>query len=284
MTSSAGEEYAWLVRQSSPEQVTAQRPWLAALLMALGSFLLAVVSLAVGALVTRSSSEQSPGPSHEEGATTGQIAPQDPDTRRWLTPLLTALGGFLVAVIPVVGLIVSPWFQEHWDPPSKSVSLGAVCIQSGVTRGSFYSGYQEKVPDPNLEGLEVTVALTANGFDGGDIYMRSNVLNAVSGVEALGSLQGMAELRQVPINAPTVMRDPQIWVPLPTTTGQYVVQVRVMDGDLPSGNQGLAGAYSPLFTARSGGHVTLSGLCTGADKYFAQELLPLVNRAACSAW
>jgi hypothetical protein len=89
------------------------------------------------------------------------------------------------------------------------------------------------------------------------------VLNAVSGVEALGSLKGMAELRVVPVNAPTVMRDPQIWVPLPATPGQYVVQIRVMDGDLPSGNQGLASAYSRVFTLGSGGRVTLPGLCTG---------------------
>jgi hypothetical protein len=74
--------------------------------------------------------------------------------------------------------------------------------------------------------------------------------------------QGMAELRPVPINASTVMRDPQIWVPLPTARGQYVVQVRVMDGDLASGNQGLASAYSRVFTLGSGGRVTLSGLCS----------------------
>lgn len=179
------------------------------------------------------------------------------------SPLVTGLGGFLLAAVPVIGLIISPWFQEHWNPPNKSASLGAVCLESGVTRGSFYSGYHEKVKDPNLQGLEVTVALTANGFDGEDIYMSSDVLNAVSGVEALGLLRGMAELRGLPVNAPTVMRDPQIWVPLPATPGQYVVQIRVMDGDLSSGNQGLASAYSRGFTLGSGDRVTLSGLCTG---------------------
>lgn len=64
------------------------------------------------------------------------------------SPLVTGLGGFLLAAVPVIGLIVSPWFQEHWNPPNKSVSLGAVCLESGVTRGSFYLGYREKVKNP----------------------------------------------------------------------------------------------------------------------------------------
>jgi hypothetical protein len=50
--------------------------------------------------------------------------------------------------------------------------------------------------------------------------------------------------------------------PLPAKTGQYVIQIRVMDGDLPSGNQGLASAYSPLFTLRSGDRVASPELCT----------------------
>lgn len=129
-----------------------------------------------------------------------------------------------------------------------------------VTHGYFWSLYHEKVKDPNLQGLEVTVALTANGFDGADIYLSSDVLDAASGAEALGSPRGMADQRRVPVNAPTVMRDPQIWVPLPTARGQYVVQVRIMDGDLPSGNQGLASAYSRVFSRGGGGRVTLSGL------------------------
>jgi hypothetical protein len=215
--------------------------------------------------MVRDSSEQNPNPSRDEGARTGQgVATQAPARTSLLkSPLVTGLGGFLLAAVPVIGLIVSPWFQEHWNPPDKSVSLGAICLESGVTRGSFYLGYHEKVKDSNLQGIEETVALTANGFDGEDIYISSDVLNAVSGVEALGSLKGMAELRVVPVNAPTVMRDPQIWVPLPATPGQYLVQIRVMDGDLPSGNQGLASAYSRVFTLGSGGRVTLSGLCTG---------------------
>ena len=214
--------------------------------------------------MVQDSSEQSPNPSRDEGARTGHGAAQASARKSLLkSPLVTGLGGFLLAAVPVIDLIFSPWFQEHWNPPNKSVSLGAVCLESGVTRGSFYLGYREKVKNPDLQGLEETVALTANGFDGEDIYISSDVLNSVSGVEALGSLKGMAELRVVPVNAPTVMRDPQIWVPLPATPGQYVVQVRVMDGDLPSGNQGLASAYSRVFTLRSGGRVTLSGLCTG---------------------
>jgi hypothetical protein len=213
--------------------------------------------------MAQNSPEQSLVPSHDEGTRAGRGAAQDPAKKSVLkSPLVTGLGGFLLAAIPVIGLIISPWFQEHWNPPDKSVSLGAVCLESGVTRGSFYSGYHEKVKDPTLRGLEVTIALTANGFDGESIYMRSDVLNSVSGVEALGSLDDMVELRAIPVNAPTVMRDPQIWVPLPTMPGQYVVQIRVMDGDLPSGNQGLASAYSRVFTIGSGGRVTLSGLCT----------------------
>jgi hypothetical protein len=247
-------------------QLTTQDPakkcWLAPLLTALGGFLLAAIPLILRTHVTHSSSEQSPGPSHHEGARTGPAIIPNPTKKRWLAPLLSGLGGFLLAAIPVLGLIITPWFQEHWDPPNKSVSLGAVCLESGVTRQSFYSGYHEQVTHPNQQGLEVTVALTANGFDGADIYMRSDVLNAVSGAEGLGSLQGMAELREVPINASIVMRDPQIWVPLPAKTGQYVVQIRVMDGDLPSGNQGLASAYSPLFTLRSGDRVASPELCT----------------------
>jgi hypothetical protein len=62
--------------------------------------------------------------------------------------------------------------------------------------------------------------------------------------------QGMAELRPVPINASTVMRDPQIWVPLPAARGQYVVQVRVMDGDLASGNQKTGVSLQSRFHAR----------------------------------
>ena len=57
--------------------------------------------------------------------------------------------------------------------------------------------------------------MTARGFDGDNIYLRSDVLNTVTGVEALGSRQKLGELRAVPVNASTVMRDPQIWVPLP---------------------------------------------------------------------
>jgi hypothetical protein len=213
------------------------------------------------------SPEQSPDPSHDEGATTGHGAAHEPAEKSLLRSRLVAgLWGFLLAALPVIGLVITPWFQEHWDPPDKSVSLSAVCLESGVTHGYFWSLYHEKVKDPTLQGLEVTVALTANGFDGADIYIRSDVLNPVSGAEALGSLQGMTELRPVPINAPTVMRDPQIWVPLPTTPGQYAVQVRVMDGDLPSGNQGLASAYSSVFTLRSGGRITLSGLCNGGNE------------------
>jgi hypothetical protein len=243
----------------------ASRSWLKSpLVTGLVGFLLAAISFTVRARVTPSSPEQSSDPSHVEGARTGQAAAQEPASRSWLkSPLVTGLGGFLLAAVPVIGLIVSPWFQEHWDPPDKSVSLGAVCVESGITEGSFDSGYHEKARYPNLPGLEVTVALTANGFDSGNIYMRSDVLNSVSGVEALGQMESQAEKRQVPINASTVRRDPQIWVPLPTTTGQYVVQVRVMDGDFPSGNQGLAEAYSPLFTLRSGGRISLSGLCAG---------------------
>jgi hypothetical protein len=216
--------------------------------------------------VAQPSSEQGRDSSHDESARLGQGPGPGPGPGRksWLkSPLATGLVGFLLAAVPVVGLIFSPWFQEHWDPPEKSVSLGAVCLQSGVTRGDFYSGYRKTVKDPGLPGLEMTVALTASGFDSEDIYLRSNVLSAVSGAEALGSLQDQAELRVVPVNAPTVMRDPQIWVPLPpATSGQYVVQVRVMDGDLPSGNQGLASAYSRVFTLGSGGRITVPGLCT----------------------
>ncbi len=247
-------------------QVTTQDParkrWLAPFLTILGGFLLVAIPLILRTHVTQSSSQQSLGSSHHEGVRTGQVTIQNPAKKRWLAPLVSGLVGFLLAAVPVIGLIISPWFQEHWDPPNKSVSLGAVCLESGVTRGSFYSDYHEEVTDTNLRGLEVTVALTANGFDGADIYLRSDVLNAVSGVEALGSLRGMAELREVPINAPTVMRDPQIWVPLPAATGQYVVQIRVMDGDLPSENQGLASAYSPLFALRSGDRVSSPELCT----------------------
>ena len=166
------------------------------------------------------SPEQSPDPSHDEGATTCHRAAQEPAEKSLLRSRLVAgLWGFLLAALPVIGLVITPWFQEHWDPPDKSVSLGAVCLESGVTHGYFWSLYHEKVKDPTLQGLELTVSLTANGFDGADIYIRSDVLNTVSGAEALGSLQSMAELRPVPIDAPTVMRDPQIWVPLPTTPG-----------------------------------------------------------------
>lgn len=209
------------------------------------------------------STGQNPDPPHEENATTGHGAAPEPAKESLLkSPLLAGLWGFLLATVPVIGLVISPWFQEHWDPPDRSVSLGAICLESGVTHGYFWSQYHEKVEDPALQGLEVTVALAANGFDGADIYLKSDVLDAVSGAESLGSLQGMAELRPVPVNASTVMRDPQIWVPLPTARGQYVVQVRVMDGDLASGNQGLASAYSRVFTLGSGGRVTLSGLCS----------------------
>jgi hypothetical protein len=92
--------------------------------------------------------------------------------------------GVLLATVPVIGLVISPWFQEHWDPPDRSVSLGAVCLESGVTHGYFWSQYHEKVEDPALQGLEVTVALASNGFDGADIYLRSDVLDAVSGAES----------------------------------------------------------------------------------------------------
>jgi hypothetical protein len=211
--------------------------------------------------------EHSPGqsrdPSRDGGATTGHGTAPEPDKKSLLRSRLVAgLWGFLLAAVPVVGVVITTWFQAHWDPPDKSVSLGAVCLESGVTHGYFWSLYHEKVADPTLQGLEVTVALTANGFDGANIYIRSDVLNTVSGAEALGSLQDMAELRPVPISASTVMRDPQIWVPLPTTPGKYAVQVRVMDGDLPSGNQGLASAYSSIFTLGSGGRITLSGVCS----------------------
>jgi hypothetical protein len=215
----------------------------------------------------QSSPEQSPDPSHNEAAGTGHVTAQDPIKKSWVSSLFAGgLGGFLAAVISASGVYLSPWFQEHWDPPSKAVSLGAICLESGITRGAFYLGYrrpESKTAHSSLHGLLVSVALTARGFDGDNIYLRSDVLNTVSGVEALGSRQKLGELRAVPVNASTVMRDPQIWVPLPATPGQYVVQIRVSDGDLPSGNQGLAAAYSRVFALGSDGRVTLSGLCTG---------------------
>ena len=242
----------------------AKNRWLALLLTALGGFLLVAIPLLVRARATPSWWEQSPRPARDESARPGQVATQDPARKSWLkSPLVTGLGGFLLAAVPVIGLIASPWFQEHWDPPNKSVSLGVVCLESGVTEGSYDSARHEQALYPSLPGLYVTIALTANGFDGGYIYMKSDVLNAISGVEALGPLESQAEERQIPVNASTVVRDPEIWVPLPATTGKYVVQIRVMDGDLPGGNQGLAEAYSPLFALRSGDRIAMSGLCTG---------------------
>jgi hypothetical protein len=213
-------------------------------------------------------SEQDPEPPQDEAAGTGDAAVQGPAGKGWLTsPLAKGIGALLLAVIPASGVYFSPWFQEHWDPPSKSVTLGAVCLETGITRASFYSGYgipAAKITDPDTSGLLVSIALTANGFDGDNIYLRSDVLNTVSGVEALGSLERLSEVRAVPVNASAVMRDPQIWVPVPTTAGQYVVLIRVSDGDLPSGNQGLASAYSRTFTVDSDGRLALSGLCTGS--------------------
>lgn len=184
----------------------------------------------------------------------------------WFTsPLAKGLGALLLAVLAASGTYFSPWFQEHWDPPSKSVSFGAVCLESGVTRGSFYSAAgvtEAKVQDSELQGLLVSVALTASGFDGTEFYLRSDVLNDVSGVEALGSRLGLDEHRIIPVDASTVMRDPQIWVPLPAAPGRYVVQIRAYEESAASGNQGLASAYSSTFVLNSNDAVALSALCT----------------------
>lgn len=212
--------------------------------------------------MAQSSPEQSPEPADNEVAVGGHVADQGSSKQSWLTsPLAKAIGALLLAVIPAIGVYFSPWFQEHWDPPSKIVTVGAVCLQSGITYGAYESAYGGKAADPDILGLWVSVALTANGFDGDNIYLMSYVLNNANGADALGSLQGLSERREVPVNASTVMRDPQIWVPQPTTAGQYVVMVRVMDGDLPSGNQGLAAAYSRTFTVGGDGSIALSGLC-----------------------
>ena len=212
--------------------------------------------------MAQSSSPQSPDPPDTGGSGKGHL----PRVLTW-SGLAKGLGAIALAVVPVVGLYVfSPWYQEHVDPPSKSVSLGAVCIESGVTRESFWSRYEVyNITDSTMQGLMVSVALTANGFDGHDIYIRSDVLNAVSGAEALGARQELGNLRPLPLNAATVMRDPQVWVPLPATAGQYEVQIRVYDGDSPAGNQGLASAYSSVFSLDQRGRVSLSDLCTSPN-------------------
>jgi hypothetical protein len=213
-------------------------------------------------LMAQSSPGQTPEPLGNVAAGEGHVAGQGSSKETWITsPLAKGIGALLLAVVPAILVYISPWFQEHWDPPTKSVTVGAICLQSGITYGAYESAYKEKVTNPDILGLWVSIALTANGFDGDTIYLLSYVLNNVTGADALGSLQQLSEHRAVPVNASTVMRDPQVWVPQPTTAGQYVVLVRIMDGDLPSGNQGLAAAYSRPFTVDSDGRIVLSGLC-----------------------
>jgi hypothetical protein len=177
------------------------------------------------------------------------------------------LGPIGAAALAVLVFYLEPVVQENWDPPSKSVTLSDVCIESGVERGQWFhdsTGKLERL-DPTLRGVVVSVNMTATGFDGKDIILTGNVLRAGDGEQApLGSAANLGEEKVVEPKASTVERAPEVWVPLPTMAGRFVIKLYVFDGQDPSENQRLASIYSGQFIVKSDGGVELPALCTAS--------------------
>ena len=183
--------------------------------------------------------------------------------------LIGAMLGGLITLLTGIVPIISPWFQEHVFPPTKSVSISSICIESGVARKHYFDSFGRDYSrrfeneDPNLRGFLVGVAVTLNGFDGETLTLHSNVLNATSGAVAIDqSLQDVAEVRTIEPDAATVMRDPQVWVPPPPSSGRFIIEMRVIE-QTQGGSLGLASGYSRAFTQARNGTVHLSGLCAG---------------------
>lgn len=170
-------------------------------------------------------------------------------------------------VFGVFGYVLNPFVQTHWFPPDRSVSLSQVCLQSGFTLDGFVrridgrpSEAQEDGYSPrerSRPGLDVSVSLTAHGFDGHHFEVGGLALNATRGNAASGSLAGLS--REVKGNADSIMRAPQFFVPIPRRPGTYVVRVDVSNKEMTFR---LASKLGPRFSVKPGGSLKLSSLCT----------------------
>ena len=178
--------------------------------------------------------------------------------RSMLSPLWPAIVGSLVTL---GGAIAIARLTDLFFPPTKSVDLGQICLQSGLTGGAYFSdinGVPLNAPGSRVifrkdSGLVVGVALTAHGFDSSTLKVDGIMFDALHGdwdPSRSEVVTGIGYYRNVPIDADTVLRDPQFWVPLPKKAGTYVVRVDVWD----SRDQfRLASKEGPKFVVRKNG-------------------------------
>jgi hypothetical protein len=182
-------------------------------------------------------------------------------------PLPAAFFGGLVTL--AIGLITG-WVTNTFFPPKKSVDLGQICQQSGLTGADYaheLGGIPQNAPSHDIifrhtPGLVVGTGITIQGYDSHDVNVSGVVFDAIRGSwdpsHAEGA-SGIGYYRTVKVDADTVERAPQFWVPLPKRQGTYVVRVDVWDSGFKFR---LATKEGPKFVIGKNGNLKLSQLCT----------------------